>query len=104
MVTINVGTNEPDEDRHVFSLLSDIGGELAQTHEYVSVSSHALDTDDDTSAEDELTFDENTHLKLREAIKESLAPYGLGGESDDVVTDVISCIQNAGIFFREKAK
>lgn len=101
MVNLYVGTSEPDEDRHVFSLLSDIAGDLSQTHEYVSITSHDVMVNDEPD-EEELTYDENTLIKVHEAIKEALAPYGLGGDSDNTVTDVISCLQNAGIYFREK--
>lgn len=102
MINMSVGVSEAeDEHRHVFAYLADIAGELTQTHEYVSLTSNKLN--EEIEIEEEVLYhDENTLSRVREAIKEALAPYGMGGEGDTSVTDIINELQNAGIFFRER--
>ena len=105
MTSLTVYTLEAEEGLDVIKILNDIGAEMALNHQSVTVSTHKmgdrLDGDDDP---DELYHDENTLMKVREALGHVLVRRREGWTMDELVTDLIGEMQNAGILFRERRR
>lgn len=98
MISLSVGTQGPENFGRVFQDLSELARNLNEAHSFVSVSASAVgeDPDDvDYCNREHLRHDDNTLLKVREA----LARVGL---TDSVIEGCIADMQNNGILFRER--
>lgn len=79
--------------------------ELGLRFASVSMYSSMLDEDDGVEERGEY-FDENTMFKVRSGIESGLSPlYSAEKESElqQMITDIISGMQNEGILFRERS-
>lgn len=103
MITLTVGTRDETEWKHSFDLISQVGAELAMTHHYASVTTFDPNEIDDNES-DELDHDENTLMKVRDALVRELVASGAVPPPliERIVTDCISGMQKAGVYFRER--
>lgn len=102
LVNLAVGTKTDEEYAAAYKLLSDIGGDLALTYSYASVSVFDRDDPDDVEIteqcpEEHLHYDENTMNKVHQALCDAIP-----GLSEASAVGIITRFQNAGILFRER--
>ncbi len=98
LVSLAVGAKDAEDHARLFQDISELSRNLAEDHDYVSVTSTLVGEDDEEDVEDEdLYHDHNTLVKVREALQR-----GVTGLTDDMAMDLIGEIQNAGILFRER--
>lgn len=98
IISLTVGTKEAEEWFRTFQEISELAANLGASHHYVSVSSSVCAETFETEMEvgnDDLYYDENTLMKVREALGKFL-------KDDHQIKDVINEMRNAGILFRER--
>lgn len=98
LVTLSVGTDTPEQLKAVYSLLSDISGEMSVDYHYSSVTS--VDTDRLNDGTEEF-HDAETMNRVREAIKDAIE-LRVSTAPDAMVVDIIKALEFAGIVFRER--
>jgi hypothetical protein len=96
-VNLNVVVNSTEQWTEIFSHLADVAASLPQKYSGVSVSSFQLADEDEVIQTDPDTeyYDDQTLMKVRNVLR-------LHGITDDVITDIISEMQNVGLLFRER--
>lgn len=103
LVSLSVGTETAEEYVHVFQDISELARNLMVSYKYVTVSANIIDTEDDKPEGDPdgLYYDDKTLDKVRRALWAVLANKSEGLPAS-VITDMITEMQNEGIFFRER--
>jgi hypothetical protein len=94
LISLTVGTVGDDEYCATMQDVSELAVALGAKHDYVSLSAHAFDAAE-SDEDDELYYDDKTLEKVTNVLRS----HGL---SSQLVTDLISDLQNAGILFRER--
>lgn len=105
MISLSIGTVGAEEWMQVFQDISELARGMG-TDRYVSVSSTPIDDipEDPPETEDELYYDDQTLEKVRDALAEILIENHSARSMQDIITDCIGAMQNAGILFRERPK
>lgn len=104
LISLTVGTKGAEEWFRAFQDLSELANNLGNVHHYVSVSSSALGDEEPDPVSDDLYHDENTLRKVHETLVIVLSRSGAGTHmaGEDIATNIIGELQNAGILFRER--
>jgi hypothetical protein len=109
LVSLSVGTTGGENHAEVFEGVTNYSKLLAKTQDYVSVSSQLVGSGEDDDevedagcAEEHLRHDEDTLVKVREALVRGLMGTTDLDLIDQLVTNQINHLQNAGILFRER--
>jgi hypothetical protein len=102
IISLYVGTDDDEGWRQIFQDFSELAHSIGERYHYVGVSSTFAGVDDSEPECDPqgLYYDENTIVKVREAIKEAVETR-VATAPESLITDIITEIQNAGILFRE---
>lgn len=101
LITLSVGTNDDEDHVRVHQDLSELARNLTVGHDYVNVSSSLFndlgddEQDSDECAGEHLRYTEDTIFKVRQALAQLFT-------DKQVITNIITEIQNAGILFRER--
>lgn len=95
LISLSVGTDGAEDYFRTFQDISELARNLGAVHDYVTVSASAVVGGSDDEPDEDLFYDENTLVKVREAIMRR-------GIKDDLATLIITDLQNAGILFRER--
>lgn len=102
MISLTVGTVGVEQYLETFERMSSMTLDFAEGHGYVSLSAQEVDNEAEPELPPEnLHYDENTLVKVRNVLFEAVGPYGHG---DSYVDDLMHALQNAGILFRERSK
>jgi hypothetical protein len=96
MVGLYVRTDGQEDFAKTFQLFSNMALDVGEDHEHVTLSSHQmLDSEPDGYEYEEVRYNEQTMVKVRDAIR-------VEGLKERVVDDIVNRLQNAGILFRER--
>lgn len=104
LVSLSVGVEDVEDYVRTFQHISELAMNLGENHTYVSVSASVVgepDGEPEEAPSENLHYDEDTLVKVRQALTEAAGPYGHG---EHYVDDLIHAMQNAGILFRERPK
>jgi hypothetical protein len=104
IISLSVGTTAAEDWFKTFQQISEIATALDKSEDftYISVSSTVAGTDDGSEGDpDGLYYDDKTLDKVRRALWVVLANKSEGIPAS-VITDMITEMQNEGIFFRER--
>jgi hypothetical protein len=102
LISLTVGTEGAEEWFRAFQDLSELANNLGTVHHYVSVSSSAVGNEESDPIDDDVYYDDNTMVKVREALVSTLSRLGSGTSASQAADAVILELQNAGILFRER--
>ena len=102
LISLSVGVTGVEDYVRTFEDISELARNMVESHEYVNVSASVIgapDEDEPCCKHEHLHYDDQTLVKVRQTLMDSVAPYGY---SDYVVDQLLYDLQNAGILFRER--
>lgn len=107
IVSLSALASGAEQYTRLFMDLSELARNLTDDFQHVSVTASRVDEDDSEPLcdPDGLYHDEQTLVKVREAIKRGLGERVWTARdvlTNAIVTEIITEMQNAGILFREK--
>lgn len=96
LVSLGVGTKDAEDFSQTFQDLSELARNLGVNHDYVNVTASGVKVDsDEEPSDEELYYDEDTLVKVREAVFKAC-------QSSFAVDEIVNNLLNAGILFRER--